>query len=135
MSAHRVNRPATAFGLSGLRQRRPRRQDQQHLAWIRTLPSVVPGRDPVEAAHIRYADARYAKESAGLQQKPDDAWVVPLAADQHRAQHARREQDFWASHGIDPIVIAAFLYVHSGDDVAGAQIIRNAKLISSRRSI
>lgn len=130
--AKQIARPATAFSLDGLRQRQPRVQDRAHLAWIRTLPSVVPGREPVEAAHVRYADDRYGKRSVGTSLKPSDRWVVPLAADQHRRQHSMNEREFWESVGIDPVVIAALLYVHHGDDGAAHQVIRNARLISRR---
>ena len=109
-----------------------RRNLAGHLAWIRTLPSLLPGSLPVEAAHVRYADARYAKPLTGMQRKPDDIWVVPLAGDQHRAQHSIGERHFWHDHEIDPVVIAAFLFCHSGNDDAGRTIIRNARIISAR---
>lgn len=127
-----VNRPSTAFSLDGLRQRRPRVKDEKHLAFIRTLPSLVPGREPVEAAHIRYADDTYAKRGSGLQQKPHDCWAVPLAADQHRRQHSMAERAFWEGVGIDPVLIAALLYAHSGDETAAIQVIRNARTITRR---
>lgn len=130
--ASRIDRPGTAFSLDGLRQRQPRVTDSRHLAFIRDLPSLVPGREPVEAAHIRYADDRYGKRSVGTGLKPSDRWVVPLAADQHRRQHSMAEREFWESAGIDPVVIAALLYAHSGDDSAAIQVIRNARLISRR---
>lgn len=130
--AFQVKRASTAFALDGLRQKKPRLKDAGHLAFIRTLPSLVPGREPVEAAHIRYADDTYAKRGSGLQQKPHDCWAVPLAADQHRLQHAGGERAYWERIGIDPIIIAAFLYAHSGDEKACIQIIRNARAISRR---
>lgn len=132
MTASRINRPGTAFSLDGLRQRRPRVTDSKHLAWIRDLPSVVPGHERVEAAHIRYADDRYGKRSVGTGLKPSDRWVVPLAADQHRRQHQMNEREYWQAVGIDPIIIAALLFAHSGDDSAAIQVIRNARLISRR---
>ena len=127
-----IVRPPTAFALDGLRQKQPRQHDRGHLVWIRTLPSLVPGHDRVEAAHIRYADDRTGKRSVGMALKPSDKWVVPLAADQHRDQHSGSERDWWIAHGIDPVIIAALLYAHSGDDTAAQIVIRNARAITRR---
>jgi hypothetical protein len=124
MTGFYVQRPSTAFSIDS--RKRPRTRKTDHLAWIRTLPSLVPGTEPVEAAHIRFGEPRYAKPKTGMSTKPDDKWVVPLAADQHRAQHAMGERDWWAQRGIDPVLVAAFLWVHSGDDDAGIHIILHA---------
>jgi len=44
--------------------------------------------EPTEAAHLRMASAAYGK-SSGLNRKPEDRWVLPLCADDHRlARHA-----------------------------------------------
>jgi hypothetical protein len=108
--------------------RRPRQERASHLAFIRDLPSLVPGHGPVEAAHIRYADALFAKPIAGMQQKPSDCWTVPLAHAVHMSQHAAgNERQWWADEGIDPLIIAALLWLHSGDEEAGTTIIRNAR--------
>lgn len=104
----------------------PRVTASAHLAWVRTLPSLVPGSGPVEAAHVRYADRRYAKPITGMGQKPDDKWTVPLAHDVHMDQHASGERKWWADHGIDPLFVAALLWVHSGDEEA-ARIIMGGR--------
>ena len=81
MKAQRIVRPDTAFSLDtpGRRQKRPRQHANKHLEWIRTLPCIVTGRrDGIQAAHIRYADPRYAKRAVGTGEKPDDKWTVPL---------------------------------------------------------
>lgn len=110
-----------------MRQRRPRITSADHLAWLRTLPSLVPGAGPIDAAHIRYGDSRYAKPATGMGEKPSDRWCVPLAHDVHMSQHGRGERVWWEEQGIDPIIVAAFLWVHSGDEEAGLTIIRNAR--------
>jgi hypothetical protein len=113
-----------------LRQRRPRIEAPKHLAWIRELPSLIRGAGPVEAAHIRFSDLRYGKDHTGMSEKPDDMWVVPLAHDVHMAQHQVGEHGWWLAQGIDPIIVAAFLWVHTGRDDAGQIIIRNARLFT-----
>lgn len=130
--ASSVNRPSTAFSLDGRRsrERQPRVKAAGHLEWIRTLPSLVPGFGNVEAAHIRFGDPRYAKPKVGMAEKPDDKWVVPLSAEQHRAQHSMNERDYWAEAGIDPVLIALLLHAHSGNDEPARQIIAQARLIS-----
>lgn len=127
-----IVRPATAFALDGLRQRQPRVKDRGHLAFIRTLPSLIPGDERVEAAHVRYAVDQYGKRSVGTGLKSSDMWTVPLAADQHRSQHGTNEREWWIAHGIDPVVIAALLYAHSGDENAATIVIRNARAITLR---
>jgi len=128
MSAGALVRPATAFSLAGRgsAKKQPRIKAAGHLAWIRTLPSLVPGEGPIEAAHIRFSDPSYAKPKVGMGEKPDDKWAVPLAASEHRKQHSMNERDYWDEARIDPVIIAALLWCHTGDDEAAIQIIRNA---------
>lgn len=110
-----------------MRQRHPREKAAAHLEFIRTLPSLVPGRGPVEAAHIRYPDPRYCKPATGMAEKPSDKFAVPLAAEAHRSQHSTGERAWWASKGIDPVLIAALLWLHSGDYEAGVHIVMTAR--------
>ena len=127
-----IVRPATAFALDGLRQKQPAQKLRRHLAFVGQLPSLVPGYEPVQVAHIRYADDHVGKRSAGMGMKPSDWWVVPLAADQHRRQHEMNERAFWGEAGINPLLIAALLFVHGQtEDVSAATIvIRNARRIT-----
>lgn len=121
-------RPPTAFSIDRpSRQRVPRVKLDAHLAWIRSLPSLVPGSGDVEAAHIRYREPLFAKPGTGMGEKPADMWVVPLAHTVHMQQHTRNEREWWDEHGIDPVIVAAFLWCHTGSDQAGLTIIRNAK--------
>lgn len=132
MTHLRIVRPATAFSKdpTSLRKR-PRAKAESHLAWVRTLPSLISGsRVNVEAAHIRFADPAYGKPPAPTSQKPDDRWTVPLTADLHRtgpeAQHGTNERQWWADRGIDPCSVALALWGCSGDDEHGETIIREA---------
>ncbi|KQU96482.1 hypothetical protein [Devosia sp. Root105] len=110
-----------------LRQRRTVIRSQRHLAFIRELPSLVRGAGPVDAAHVRYGELRYGKDITGMAQKPGDNWTVPLAHDVHMAQHARGERDWWEAQGIDPILVAALLWAHSGDHQAADRVISMAR--------
>src|SRR5688500_1721865 len=119
--AMQIRRPATAFSHdpTSLRKR-PRAKADAHLAWIRTLPSLITGsRVHSEAAHIRYADPTWGKLFTAKGQKPDDKWAVPLSAELHRsgpeAQHDENERQWWTKHGIDPCQVAAALWSASGD--------------------
>ena len=109
-----------------------RRQEQNHLAYIRQLPCAVCGkRGGVEAAHLRLAAPTYGKGNTGMGTKPDDCWVVPLDSGCHRtnadSQHAGSEVEFWSRHGIDPFLLALKLHAVSGDVDAGEEIIQTAR--------
>lgn len=107
--------------------RTARRHDKPHLDFIRQQSCMVCGDDTsVEAAHIRYADARIAKPITGVGIKPDDRFVVPLCGRCHRGQHSRGERAWWQIKQIDPILIALALFSVSGDYDAGAKIVAAA---------
>lgn len=131
MTGFRIERPVTAFSTAPASgKKRPRVKDDAHLKWLRTLPCVVSGRFPVEAAHIRYSEPSYAKRETGMAEKPDDRWCLPLHPDMHREQHAAcDERAWWASKGIDPLKLAMLLYASSEDDEAAILIIRAARLL------
>jgi len=103
-----------------------------HLAWIRTLPSVVSGQYGCEAAHINFADRRFGKPERGKGTKADDRWVLPLTPEEHRtapdAQHKTgRERAWWDAHGIDATTLANDLWRVSGDTEAAIAIILKAR--------
>lgn len=125
--AYQIERPATAFSLSTGKQKRPRKKDDNHLRWIRTLPCVVTGSRPVDAAHVRYADPVYGKREVGGAEKPDDRWAVPLCRSEHDAQHKMNERDYWKSKSIDPCAVALALFGMSGDDEMAEVILRHAR--------
>lgn len=110
-----------------MRQRVPRERSEKHLAFLRELPSLVPGAGPIEAAHVRYGDLRYFKPITGMGEKPADKYAVPLAAFAHREQHSMSERKWWDRQGIDPVLIAALLWLHSGNYEAGVHIITTAR--------
>lgn len=123
-SAYKIERPVTAFALSG-GKKRPREKHRDHLKFIRQLPCLCCGtRRNIEAAHIRYGDLAYGKRETGVAEKPADIWTVPLCADHHREQHSTGERAWWASKGIDPLQRAVALYTISGDQVAAGLIMQ-----------
>ena len=126
--AFRIPRHPEAFSKSPVsKKRRPREHDDKHLAFIRTLPCVLTGKRPVEAAHVRYADPAYGKRETGKSEKPHDKWTVPLSPEKHREQHDMNEREFWARHGVDPLRVAAALWASTGDDETAEVILREAR--------
>lgn len=134
MTAYRIERAPTAFSVN--RQRRKRKEEPEHLEFIRGCPCVICGsRRAVEAAHLRTANARYAKPESGMQNKADDKWTLPLCHTHHMEQHdAGDEMAFWSRYGIDPFVLALSLYGVSGDEEAATQIIRALRPIAQEQS-
>ncbi len=124
-----IKRPETAFSNApvGKQAKRKRVKNDAHLDFIRSLPCVITGTHPVEAAHIRYASRIYGKRATGAGEKPDDAWTIPLSPAKHREQHGMDEEMFWLRHGIDPLQVAAALYANSGDDDQGRLILSEAR--------
>lgn len=94
----------------------PRRHDDKHLAFVRSLPCCLCGNDiETEVAHVREGNLYYGKKQAGLGEKPDDCWVVPLCGKHHRRQHEMNELKFWAHEGINPWILCQSLYAITGD--------------------
>lgn len=119
------------------RFRHPRLEDPAHLEFIRTLPSLVRGEGPTEAAHIRFAAQHYGKRETGMAEKPDDCWTVPLCGEKHRwgkdAQHGMSEREFWDRRGIDVCAVAMALWMWSGDIERGLKIVHLAQLHAKPR--
>ncbi len=121
----RIERHPDAF--KGPLQRRPRVKDGNHLDFIRTLPCLVCGAFPVEAAHIRMSSEVADKRETGIAEKPDDAFTVPLCAKCHRtgpeSQHNIGEYKFWQKCKIPPIFVSLALWQATGDYERGFRII------------
>lgn len=132
MPAFEIRREPTAFAMGAPKgKKRARKEEANHLAFIRELPCVICGEMPVHAAHIRYGAPHLGKRETGMGEKPDDRWTVPLAPRFHTdgpdAQHAGSERAFWERHGIDPLQIAMALWGISGDHDAARVILHNAR--------
>lgn len=128
MRAGRIAIPDTAFRLSH-GKKRPRVEDMDYLAWVRTLPCLITGRrDFIEAAHVRYGDPAFGKPATGLGTKPDDVWTLPLHREIHAAQHkAGDERTWWAQWRMDPLQTCLALHRVRGDDAAALGILDEAR--------
>ncbi|WP_152045454.1 DUF968 domain-containing protein [Aureimonas psammosilenae] len=116
--------PDTAFSLQPLGKKQRRIEEPRHLAFIRTLPSIISGQMGCEACHIRFGDPRHRKPMAGTGRKPDDWFTVPMTPDEHRHQHSMNEHAFYEGHGInDPCQLALDIYAVTGDPDEARRII------------
>lgn len=100
-------------------------KDKDYLSYLHSLPCVVTGRTPVEAAHVSYADPRYGKLGRGKGSKESDRWAVPLHTDEHARQHAMNERAYWREVGIDPCILALALHAACPDVGLGMIIINS----------
>jgi hypothetical protein len=109
-----------------------RELDPKHLDFIRKLPCLAGGKGPVEAAHIRMADAKRGKPLTGIGVRPDDRYAVPLSKAAHDRQHRLGEIAFWSALKIDPLEVADALWAISGDVEAGRRIVTAARAGAKR---
>lgn len=99
-----------------LRQREPREECPEFLAFVRRKPCAACGAPaPVQAAHLRVGNPAAGKRSIGIAEKPSDRWANPLCAGCHLdapdSQHRTGDElAFWARVGIDPFVNANRLW-------------------------
>ncbi len=77
-------------------------KDPQYLDFIRTLPCIISGYRPVDAAHISFANRACLAPGRGLRRKVSDRWTLPLARHLHDTQHGMNEAKFWEHWGVDP---------------------------------
>jgi hypothetical protein len=97
-----------------VRQRQPRQKDPRYLSWLRRQRCAcgcLQG-PPCDAAHLRASSAKYDKPNAGVGQKPDDKWALPLRHAHHMAMHDYGDEVGWlAMHGIkDPFATCQMYY-------------------------
>jgi hypothetical protein len=87
----------------------PRRlRDRDHLRFVAKQPCLICGRQPCDAHHLRFAQAR------GLGQKVSNEFAVPLCRAHHRELHrAGKEVDWWSRMGVEPLQLARSLWCAS----------------------
>ena len=85
---------------------------KEHLRFVASQPCLICGRLPSHAHHVRYA------QSKGLSLKVSDEFTVPLCAIHHSENHTTGdEKRWWAEHKIDPLAVAARLWLESQQPV------------------
>ena len=108
----KIARPDTAFSLQPKTAKA--RKDSGYLAWLHSVPCIVTGTLPVEAAHLSTAHAKYGHMGRGKGQKAHDRWALPLSPEEHRKQHHFGEELYWRkewlSHAISPYLTALVLH-------------------------
>jgi hypothetical protein len=87
----------------------PRRyRDRAHLEFVALQPCLLCGRQPSDAHHLRFTQAR------ALGRKVSDEFAVPLCRTHHRALHrSGDEAGWWTSAGIDAVAVAHRLWQHT----------------------
>lgn len=82
-----MNLTGRAVYQKGSSHKRQRENDNDFLAWIRTLPSAISGKRPCIAAHYRTAF------NSGVGIKPLYS-AIPLTDEEHKYQHHVGQYDF-----------------------------------------
>ncbi len=77
-----------------------------YLAFLHTLPCVVTGRSPVQAAHVSFKAPQFGAYGRGKGHKVSDRWALPVCADAHEDQHRHNEEQWWANLRINPHLLA-----------------------------
>ena len=87
----------------------PRRiRDRDHVRSVAKQPCLICGRQPSDAHHLRFAQAR------ALGRKTSDEFTVPLCRGHHREVHrCGDEAAWWKKTGIDPTISARVLWLAS----------------------
>jgi hypothetical protein len=90
-----------------------RRRNKAHLAYVRAQPCVICQREPCDAHHLKFAEAR------ALGRKVSDEFTVPLCRDHHtELHHHGNETSWWSNLRILPLEIAKGLWqtspIHNG---------------------
>jgi hypothetical protein len=88
-----------------------RERDRNHLRFVATRPCLICGRTPSDAHHLKFA------EQTAMGRKVSDKFTVPVCRIHHRDLHKRgHERSWWEEQGIDPLPIAATLWLTSHSD-------------------
>lgn len=87
----------------------PRRiRDRDHVKAVAKKPCLLCGREPSDAHHLRFAQAR------ALGRKASDEFTVPLCRGHHREVHrCGDESQWWVRADIDPMVVAREMWLES----------------------
>jgi hypothetical protein len=85
-----------------------RRRSKVHLAYVRAQACVVCQRQPCDAHHLKFAEAR------AMGRKVSDEFTVPVCRDHHNGLHRHgNETAWWANLGISPLELAKEFWLAS----------------------
>jgi hypothetical protein len=93
-----------------------RERDRNHLRLVGAQPCLICGRTPSDAHHLKFA------ERPAMGRKVSDKFTVPVCRLHHRDLHkGGNERSWWEGQGIDPLPIAANLWMtsHADESLAG----------------
>lgn len=110
--------------------KRPRVHDDDHLAFVSTLPCIITGIEGVQVCHIRTPCLELGKTHTGRSEKPSDIYVLPMTPEKHELQHSMNEEKFWDLYGPGferAVVIAQALYINSGNEETCRKILNMAR--------
>jgi len=107
----------------------PRRyRNRAHLEFVASQPCLFCGRQPSDAHHLRFMQAR------ALGRRVSDEFAVPLCRTHHRALHrGGDEASWWKAAGIDAVAIAQRLWEQTRLD--GAPIQQHIDSLPSTASV
>ena len=98
-----------------------RERDRHHLRFVATQPCLVCGRTPSDAHHLKFA------ERPAMGRKVSDKFTVPVCRIHHRDLHKRgNERSWWEGQRVDPLPIAASLWLASHADSSVTEIAGNS---------
>jgi ERF superfamily len=101
-------------------------RDKDHLKFIARQPCLVCGKQPSDAHHLRFAQAR------ALGRKVSDEFTVPLCRAHHREIHRPgNELKWWENIKIDPLAAAERFWTQTRD--ANAPSTTGAMVVYSHR--
>jgi hypothetical protein len=108
-SAETINPLQSKIDKTVLAVPEPRRvRDRDHVRSVAKQPCLICGRQPSDAHHLRFAQAR------ALGRKASDEFTVPLCRGHHREAHRSGDEvAWWKRAGIDPTMSARVLWLAS----------------------
>jgi hypothetical protein len=103
-----------------------RHRSKEHLHYVAEQPSLICGRSPSHAHHIRFA------QSKGLALKVSDEFTVPLCAIHHSENHATGdERKWWQNYNVEPLAVARRLWEESCKNAVADRGVTATTAISS----
>jgi hypothetical protein len=94
-----------------------RRRSKAHLAYVREQACVVCQRQPCDAHHLKFAEAR------AIGRKVSDEFTVPMCRDHHNELHRHgNEKAWWTNLGISPLELAKDFWMASPIRISSSRL-------------